>query len=112
MAITPDLIKRVTAQLYERSLRRIPADAMAALQKADAVETNPTARHTLRIRVESAQAAEQGGQQKRTLPHPPAVDTRPGLVEPEQAEGRHFGEGQKDQHPVDDGQVDPAARCA
>jgi fumarate hydratase subunit alpha len=61
MAITPDLIKRVTAQLYERSLRRIPADAMAALQKADAVETNPTARHTLRIMVESAQAAEQGG---------------------------------------------------
>ena len=61
MAITPELIKRVTAQLYERSLRRIPADAMAALQKADAVETNATARHTLRIMVESAQAAEQGG---------------------------------------------------
>ena len=61
MAITPELIKRVTARLYERSLRRIPADAMAALQKADAVETNATARHTLRIMVESAQAAEQGG---------------------------------------------------
>ena len=62
MAITPELIKRVTANLYERSLRRIPADAMAALQRADAVETNETARHTLRIMVESAQAAEQGGQ--------------------------------------------------
>jgi fumarate hydratase subunit alpha len=61
MAITPELIKRVTAQLYERSLRRIPADAMAALHKADTVETNATARHTLRIMVESAQAAEQGG---------------------------------------------------
>jgi fumarate hydratase subunit alpha len=61
MAITPELIKRVTAQLYERSLRRIPADAMAALQRADTVETNATARHTLRIMVESAQAAEQGG---------------------------------------------------
>lgn len=61
MAITPELIQRVTAQLYERSLRRIPADAMAALQKADTVETNETARHTLRIMVQSAQAAEQGG---------------------------------------------------
>jgi hypothetical protein len=40
------------------------------------------------------------------------VDTRPGLVEPEEAEGRQFGEGQKDQRPVDDGQVDPAAQCA
>ena len=61
MAITPELIKRVTAQLYERSLRRIPADAMAALRKADTVETNETARHTLRIMVQSAEAAEQGG---------------------------------------------------
>ena len=61
MAITPELIKRVTAQLYERSLRRIPADAMAALRKADTVETNETARHTLRIMLQSAQAAEQGG---------------------------------------------------
>lgn len=61
MSITPELIKSVTAQLYERSLRRIPADAMAALKKADTVETNETARHTLRIMVESAQAAEQGG---------------------------------------------------
>jgi hypothetical protein len=40
------------------------------------------------------------------------VDTRPGLVEPEEAEGRQFGEGQKDQRPVDDGQVYPAAQCA
>ncbi len=61
MSITPELIKSVTAQLYERSLRRIPADAMAALKKADTVETNETARHTLRIMVQSAQAAEQGG---------------------------------------------------
>ena len=61
MAITPELIKRVTAQLYERSLRRIPDDAMAALQKADTVETNETARHTLRIMIQSAQAAEAGG---------------------------------------------------
>ncbi len=61
MSISPELIARVTAQLYERSLKRIPDDAMAALKKADTVERNETARHTLRIMVESAQAAEQGG---------------------------------------------------
>ena len=34
---------------------------MAALRKADTVETNETARHTLRIMLQSAEAAEQGG---------------------------------------------------
>ncbi len=58
MAITYDLVKAVTAQLYDRSLRAIPADAKAALQRADAVERNETARHTLRIMLESAAAAE------------------------------------------------------
>lgn len=58
MAIEPDLIKRVTAQLYDRSLRGIPADAKAALARADASETNETARHTLRIMLQSAEAAE------------------------------------------------------
>jgi fumarate hydratase subunit alpha len=61
MAITPELIKRVTAQLYDRSLRGIPADTRDALNRADAVETNETARHTLRIMLQSATAAEQGG---------------------------------------------------
>jgi fumarate hydratase subunit alpha len=58
MPISRDTIKTVTAQLYDRSLRGIPADTKAALQRADAVETNPTAKHTLRIMLESAQAAE------------------------------------------------------
>jgi hypothetical protein len=40
------------------------------------------------------------------------VATRLGLVEPEQAERRQFREGEKDQRPVDVGQVDPAAQCA
>jgi hypothetical protein len=40
------------------------------------------------------------------------VVTRLGLVEPEQAEGRQLREGEKDQRPVDDGQVDPAVQCA
>jgi fumarate hydratase subunit alpha len=58
MPITPDLIKTVTAQLYDRSLRGIPGDTKAALQRADAVESNETARHTLRIMIQSAEAAE------------------------------------------------------
>ncbi len=61
MAITPELIKRVTAQLYERSLRRIPADAMTALKSADKTESSETARHTLRIMIKSAEEAEIGG---------------------------------------------------
>ena len=62
MAITPELIKRVPAQLYDRSLRGIPADTRAALERADRIETNETARHTLRIMLHSAQQAEQDGQ--------------------------------------------------
>ena len=57
MAITYDVVKEVTAKLYDRSLRGIPADTRAALQAADARETNETARHTLRIMLQSADAA-------------------------------------------------------
>ena len=58
MPITYELIKQVTSSLYDRSLRGIPADTKAALRRADAVESNETARHTLRIMLESADAAE------------------------------------------------------
>jgi fumarate hydratase subunit alpha len=58
MAITYELVKTVTAQLYDRSLRGIPDDTKAALRKADARESNETARHTLRIMLQSAEAAE------------------------------------------------------
>lgn len=61
MSISSELIKQVTAQLYDRSLRGIPADAMTALHKADQVETHPTARHTLRIMMQSAAKAQEGG---------------------------------------------------
>jgi len=61
MPITPELIKTVTAQLYDRSLRGIPGDTKAALRSADAVESNETARHTLRIMIQSAEAAEKTG---------------------------------------------------
>jgi len=59
MAIAYDTLKQVTAQLYERSLKRIPEDTKAALRAADAGERNATARHTLRIMLQSAEAAEQ-----------------------------------------------------
>lgn len=59
MTITADTVKRVTARLYERSLKRIPDDAKAALQAAGAAESNETARHTLRLMLRSAEAAEQ-----------------------------------------------------
>jgi fumarate hydratase subunit alpha len=62
MAITPEIIKQVTAQLYDRSLRGIPADAMRGLQLADEIETNETARHTLQIMIKSANTAAESGQ--------------------------------------------------
>lgn len=58
MAITYELVKQVTAELYDRSLRRIPADSKAALRAAGAAESNETARHTLRLMLQSADAAE------------------------------------------------------
>ena len=58
MAITYELVKDVTAKLYDRSLRGIPSDTKAALEAADARESNETARHTLRIMLQSAETAE------------------------------------------------------
>lgn len=58
MAIRSETIKQVTAQLYDRSLRGIPQDTEAALRRADASERNETARHTLRIMLQSAEAAQ------------------------------------------------------
>ncbi len=57
-SITPELIASVTADLYNRSLRRIPDDAMSALKNADTTESNETARHTLKIMIKSAEEAE------------------------------------------------------
>lgn len=58
MAITAETVRAVTAQLYERSLRRVPADALAALREADGRERNDTARQTLKLMIASAEAAE------------------------------------------------------
>jgi fumarate hydratase subunit alpha len=58
MAITYEIVKAVTAQLYEQSLKKIPEDTKAALRKAENNETNSVARNTLRIMLDSAEAAE------------------------------------------------------
>lgn len=59
MPITSDLIKTVTASLYERSLKRIPKDTKAVLRQAQGTESSDTAKKTLTIMLKSADAAEQ-----------------------------------------------------
>jgi fumarate hydratase subunit alpha len=58
MPITYDLIKNVTAQLYERALKKIPEDTKEALRRAKELETNPVARQTLQMMLGSAELAE------------------------------------------------------
>lgn len=57
MPIRAETIREVTAQLYDRSLRGIPRDTDAALRALAAGERNETARHTLRVMLQSAEAA-------------------------------------------------------
>lgn len=57
MAIAYDTLRDVSARLYDRSLRGIPKDTDAALRRALAHDGNETARHTLRIMLQSAEAA-------------------------------------------------------
>lgn len=61
MAISYETIKIVAAQLYERSLKRIPEDTSQALRAAGQRDRNETARHTLRLMVESADTAQRSG---------------------------------------------------
>ena len=58
MAIDYDIVRSVSAQLYERALKKIPEDTKVALADAGHTETNEIARTTLRIMLESANAAE------------------------------------------------------
>ena len=58
MPITYDVMKQVTTQLYEWSLRKVPDDTLDALRRAQETETNETARKTLGILLRSAIAAE------------------------------------------------------
>jgi len=58
MSISYEQIKSVTARLYDRSLKKIPEDTKAALRAAEGLETNEVARKTLRVMLQSAEAAE------------------------------------------------------
>lgn len=59
MAIRAEDIRQVTARLYERSLKAIPADTRLALDAALGTETSATGRETLRIMLRSADTAQQ-----------------------------------------------------
>lgn len=58
MAITDEMIRSATADLYSWSLRKVPDDAKAALARAMETETNETARKTLELQLRSAELAE------------------------------------------------------
>jgi fumarate hydratase subunit alpha len=58
MAITSEQITALTADLYEWSLKAIPEDTKAALQRAGVVERSPVGRSTLTIMLKSADAAQ------------------------------------------------------
>jgi fumarate hydratase subunit alpha len=58
MAVTYELVKTVTAQLYDASLRKIPEDTKQALVRAGLSERSDTARKTIQVMLESAESAE------------------------------------------------------
>jgi fumarate hydratase subunit alpha len=61
MPITSEQISRLTADLYEWSLKKIPEDTKQALRAATPREGNETGRKTLTIMLKSADAAESTG---------------------------------------------------
>ncbi len=62
MPINSDTIKTVTAALYRRSLTKIPDDTHAVLAQARERETDETARRTIMMMLDSADAAAHTGQ--------------------------------------------------
>lgn len=58
MPITSELIRSVTAELYERSLKKIPEDTKAVLRRAESSDSSDTARKTLTIMLKSADESE------------------------------------------------------
>ncbi|HSV44415.1 MAG TPA: fumarate hydratase [Ramlibacter sp.] len=61
MPITSEQITRLTADLYEWSLKKIPEDTKAVLAAAQPRERNATGRQTLTIMLKSADTAERNG---------------------------------------------------
>jgi fumarate hydratase subunit alpha len=58
VAITYDMVKSVSASLYEGCLKKIPEDTKEALRKAGEAETNEGAKKILTMMLKSAHAAE------------------------------------------------------
>ena len=58
MAVTYDVMKRVTRDLDDWSRRKIPEDTKVALAAAESRETNAVGRRTIRLMLQSANAAE------------------------------------------------------
>ncbi|MBE9603746.1 fumarate hydratase [Acetobacteraceae bacterium H6797] len=58
MPITYEAVKRLTADLYDWSLRKVPDDTKAALREAALAESHEGARRTLEIMLASAHRAE------------------------------------------------------
>ena len=58
MAVTYDLMKQVSSQLYEAALKKVPDNTLEALRRAQEIETNEVARRTLGIMLRSAEKAE------------------------------------------------------
>ena len=58
MTISSELIRTVTAALYERSLKKIPQDTKVVLRQAQTQDSSDIARQTLSIMLQSADAAE------------------------------------------------------
>ncbi len=58
MTISSELIRTVTAALYERSLKKIPQDTKLVLRQAQTQDSSDIARQTLSIMLQSADAAE------------------------------------------------------
>lgn len=61
MAVTYELMKTVTARLFERSLRKVPEDVKGALRCACGKDTSACAQKTLGLMLESAESAERNG---------------------------------------------------
>ena len=62
MPISSQLIRSVTAQMYEWSLKQIPDDTRDVLSKLEEAERNPVGKQTLTIMLKSADAAKAGSQ--------------------------------------------------
>ena len=58
MAITYEIVKSVSANLYETSLKKIPEDTKDALRRAHEKESNEGARKIIAMMLRSAEAAE------------------------------------------------------